>query len=688
MKQRVLAILLSLAMVLAMAPVAASAAEPAAFNDVRSSDWFYNDVQYAYEKGIMNGTGNGNFSPQDRTTRGMVVTVLYRMTGASPTGNKGTFKDVPAGQWYSDAVEWAAANGVVNGMGNNTFEPNTYISRAQMATILYRYSQFKEYDTAKSNDLSGYEDLADLGSWAEAAMKWANAEGLINGVSASKLDPKGSATRAQVAAILHRFCEAHKDSDTGNALDLGAFKVGDYVTFGHYEQDNDTANGKEAIEWLVLDKKDGSALVISRYGLDWQEYYDGSKAATWENSTLRTWLNDDFLEEAFSSSERKAILTTEVSTPNNPNFRTYGGNDTKDNIFLLSLQEMEQYFSLSSSWTDYDGNKYNLSGVDYGTGGYKTVITSATAYAAAKQGVNEDALYHDAEGNASCRWWLRSPGGNRSSACNVAEYGLVHAIGLPADVGCMVRPALRINFVYNNEELDSTIDPQKVKPGDYVTFGHYEQDNDTVNGKEAIEWKVLDKKDGRILVISKYGLDCQMYHDTYTSVTWETCDLRKWLNTTFLEEAFSSSEKSAIPAVTLSNPDNPIHGTDGGKDTQDKVFVLSLQELQQYFDISNAWTDYDENSFTVEEGDEWNFGGAREIITSPTAYAAEQGVYHRSGNHDAEGKGSCWWWLRSPGIDNNNALAVSDNGFAVVYGHAVYYSYNAVRPALWITLSS
>ena len=239
----------------------------------------------------------------------------------------------------------------------------------------------------------------------------------------------------------------------------------------------------------------------------------------------------------------------------------------------------------------------------------------------------------------------------------------------------------------NHSQSSTAIDLGKANVGDYVTFGHYEQDNNLDNGKEDIEWKVLDKKNGHILLLSRYGLDCQKYNEVQTDVTWENCTLRNWLNSSFLEEAFSASEKSAIPTVTLSNPDNPTSGTGGGNDTQDQIFLLSLQELQQYFDVSYIWTDHDGKSHDVA-GIKWYIGGSKDVITSPTAYAKAQGANTYSLFHDSEGKVSCWWWLRSPGNGSGSAAYVYNNGYVDAYGFGVNNCDYAVRPALWVNLAS
>ena len=177
------------------------------FGDVKSADWFYNDVKYVYEKGMMAGTAADVFAPNATTTRAMIVTILYRLEGSPAVTGTSAFVDVPVGQWYTDAVNWAAANQIVKGTSATTFAPNDSITREQMAAILYRYAQYKGYDVTKKADLSGYSDNGQVSAYAKDALAWANAAKLINGVTNTTLAPQGNATRAQVSAILHRFCD-------------------------------------------------------------------------------------------------------------------------------------------------------------------------------------------------------------------------------------------------------------------------------------------------------------------------------------------------------------------------------------------------------------------------------------------------------------------------------------------------
>lgn len=176
------------------------------FTDVKAGDWFYDSVGYVYGAGLMNGTSPTAFSPNQTTTRAMIVTILYRYEG-SPAAGASSFRDVAAGQYYAAPVAWAAQNGVVTGYSPTQFGPNDTITREQMAAILYRYAQYKGYDVSGRADLSAYSDGNRVSAYARDAMAWANQAGLINGVDARTLQPGGSATRAQVATILTRFCQ-------------------------------------------------------------------------------------------------------------------------------------------------------------------------------------------------------------------------------------------------------------------------------------------------------------------------------------------------------------------------------------------------------------------------------------------------------------------------------------------------
>ncbi len=197
---------------------------------------------------------------------------------------------------------------------------------------------------------------------------------------------------------------------------------------------------------------------------------------------------------------------------------------------------------------------------------------------------------------------------------------------------------------------------RKFTVGNIVTFGRYEQDNSTANGKEPIRWRVLKREGQKALLLSEKNLDQEPYNTAYTSVTWETCTLRAWLNGTFLTSAFTPAEQGAILTTTVKNEDNPQYNTDGGNSTQDRVFLLSIEEAESLFQ-----SDADRKA-------------------GNTPYAKAQGAY------DNGGFGR--WWLCSPGFDQSYAAYVSTGGSVIRIGNFVSNDYNAVRPACWLDLTS
>ena len=197
--------------------------------------------------------------------------------------------------------------------------------------------------------------------------------------------------------------------------------------------------------------------------------------------------------------------------------------------------------------------------------------------------------------------------------------------------------------------------------GSYVFFGSYEQDNDTSNGKEDIEWIVLAKEGNKALVISKYALDCKQYHPSMSDITWETCSLRKWLNGPFLD-TFRVEERNSIIDTTVTADKNPSYSTSPGNDVTDKVFLLSITEVNKYFSSDEA------------------------RVCAPTDYAKAQGVWTSSSNSTG-GRAACWW-LRSPGSLSDHAAVVHGSGSVNISGRAVFNVLGGVRPAMWIDLGS
>ena len=406
------------------------------------------------------------------------------------------------------------------------------------------------------------------------------------------------------------------------------------VKFGSYKN--------EEIEWYVLDYKDGKNLLISKYILDTQKIYDPGEdeypnIMTWEETTIRTWLNEDFMNSAFSNEEKAKIETTHLENHENDWYGTPGGNDTEDKIFLLSIDEASQYFSSDN---------------DRVAKPTKSIKEECDSWI---------------DGSKNYCWYLRSPGIFGKKNATVSQSGRVDEVGewgdtifALSDNGMEVygiRPAMWVRLDkpvemdhidishsdYTGEWSDPLYDPTE-----YVEFGYY--------GSEKIEWIVVDRKDGKTLLVSRYVLDAQLFNDKDGEVTWETCSLRTWLNTDFYNKAFNSAEQERIQLTKLTTTGNPESGLPGGNDTEDKVFLLSYDELVQY-----------------------DYLGEHQVAFV-TNYAYKQGA-------EPNGYNYCSWWLRSPGDSVGEVACVT------LYGEqreaaSGYLNKYGVRPAIWVDLDS
>ena len=180
------------------------------FTDISEKDWFYGDVMFVYENGLMLGTSKTLFSPHGTAMRGMMATILWRMEGSPVPKGKNSFTDVEAGKWYADAITWTTENGIFAGYGKDKFFPDDPITREQLAAIFYRYADYKGYDLTVKGDLDKFKDADKITDYAKTAMQWAVGSGLVKGKSGNLLDPQGTATRAEIAAMLHRFIEKYE----------------------------------------------------------------------------------------------------------------------------------------------------------------------------------------------------------------------------------------------------------------------------------------------------------------------------------------------------------------------------------------------------------------------------------------------------------------------------------------------
>ena len=216
--------------------------------------------------------------------------------------------------------------------------------------------------------------------------------------------------------------------------------------------------------------------------------------------------------------------------------------------------------------------------------------------------------------------------------------------------------------VSNSTNVKSLSELGSVSVGDHFTFGQYPQGED--GEEQPIEWRVLAVESGKVLVISEKLLDCVQYNETEpdTSVTWETCTLRKWMNNDFISKAFSSSQQAKISIVTIQNPDNPSYGTSGGNTTQDRVFALSIDEAEKYF------------------------GSDEDRMAAPTKYAIKTGAWTSDEYSLPTREKTGWWWLRSPGDIGYDAAYVGSSGYVLQNGADVDRNYGCVRPAFWLNL--
>ena len=398
---------------------------------------------------------------------------------------------------------------------------------------------------------------------------------------------------------------APKGDNGGRPLDrkyassVSAAKVGEVIRFGNYEQDGDPDNGREPIEWIVLSiDGDGDLLVVSRCGLDAVPYSYDRVSAGWEDCSLRDWLNEDFCYYAFDNDELSHIYNVNISEDS----------EEEDSVFILDPYMAETLFSSDASRCAY-----------------------ATAYAK-EQGAQVNGI-------GCCRSWLMAE--DSVIAAPYLDYGgSIAEAGNSVDSGVIaVRPAM---FIDRTAKMKTANSYEEKIPSEFLTEGAIDSsgydrltrkmsasagsgsgDKETVTfgryGGQAIDWLVLDKTDTDMLLISAEALDCRKYNDTNETVTWENCSLRKWLNSSFYTAAFSAAERDRIILSTVANPDTETCRTEGGNDTEDKVFLLSLDEARELFDSDSG------------------------RLCRPSAYAREHGIYvfHKNG--------CSWWWLRSPG---------------------------------------
>ena len=409
------------------------------------------------------------------------------------------------------------------------------------------------------------------------------------------------------------------------------------VKFGNYDG--------EEIEWIVLNyKKTDSGeynTLISKYVLDACAYSDENEPITWENSVVREMLNTEFYDQAFSATEKSQIVTTELENYENSDYGTPGGEKTMDNVYLLSLDEANQYFNSDSDRKAKASSAFKKNG-DIGS---------------------RDTVY----------WLLRTPGHYSEDVAYVREDGMIWSGGdtIVAPVAISnttmdftfygIRPVITVQLqtpvVVESKEIVHTPFTGE-KRTDYSKFANEREKWDPrefgfYRGEDLV-WDVIDRQDGKVLLLARNVMEPMPYNDKEGPTTWETCSLREWLNGEFYEKAFNASEKAKIVTTTVVNKDNEETGTPGGNDTEDKVFLLSSEEVFEKYDISEK------------------------LNPSPLLSMLSVGTF------STEGENRIIWWLRSPGTSANEASCLC--GYSTGPSSANAYSNDkyGVRPAIWV----
>ena len=344
--------------------------------------------------------------------------------------------------------------------------------------------------------------------------------------------------------------------------------------------------GAQTVPWQVLDVNPArdTALLIATEPVCRKAYEDHAEEATWETCSLRKWLNGEFFDTNFSDIEKSVIIETRLENPNYPDYPTPGCAPTNDRIFLLSSSEEKRYCYFCSDNKDYLWTADGL--------------------------------------------WLRSPGVGYGFAACVDNWLSLDEVGEPIDCEKAVFPAFTIQ-ISSYAAAAATIH-SRLRPGSRIRFGS--------GGR--ILWRILEinRTQRRVQLLAEDTVCNRTYHDRREDVTWETCSLRAWLNGEYYETCFSEAEKAAILDTDLENPDNPEHGTPGGHATRDRIYLLSIEDADKYFQ-----------------------------------------TFPRANNR--------WWWLRSPG-DSSHCASFVEMGGDIDCGGIGVTGGLGVRPALTVDADS
>jgi hypothetical protein len=625
------------------------------FSDVSFEAWYLDDMEKIVtdSRNILQGYNDGTYKPSKELDVCEFIKCIITARGFSLSNGKNF--------WAENYINKAIELGYVQEDEFNSIMTDPYsdykrpITRGEMARIVVRMLEDVEgeYSYREENEvISLIKDYYDIDKLYQPWVVKAYDIGVLGGLPDKTFSPNKSLSRAEAAVVCRRIIEPSarlkliQQADVSNKqyvdlqkkdipLSITTENIGELIEYGYMEQDENIVNGKEPLKWRVLSVGENNALLISELGIAGKGYSLYGNF-TWEKSKIRKWLNGTFFNHVFTYEERSNILETAVINENNPIYGTNGGNNTTDKVFLLSIAEAEKYFS---------GNVSRMT----------KITESAKVHGLAKS--DND--------NGNYTWWLRSPGSIEEATAVVRKDGTIYENGINSGIlNISVRPAIRVKLSMNDTSEDvkskNQISPLKnVKIGDFLEYGRYEQDNEATNGQEKIVWRVLTVKENRALLISDKALEAIPYDENEGSTTWEDCSLRSWLNNTFINNVFNTEEQKRIIESTIKTKNNPEYGTDGGNDTKDKIFLLSIDEVEEYFT-----EDFDR---TVRA----------------TKYAVEKGAYREE---EYKNYGNCGWMLRSPGMLDDWVSVVHAGGGVNNSGVKVNTVYCAVRPAMWVEL--
>lgn len=367
-------------------------------------------------------------------------------------------------------------------------------------------------------------------------------------------------------------------------------------------------------------------------GNETEDLFDELYVMNWENCSLRDWLNNEFLNEAFTEEEQSKLYYGELVTEKNP-LTDKGECTTLDHVFVLSAQEAQDYFDNDEERLAYATDFAENNGVRIGA------VSQAAAY------------------------WLRSSGESMWHACAVNTDGTISYSGMTVEntrIG--IRPCIRLISNVPSGEIAVALESAEI--GNIVSYGRYEQDNKNTTTDEEILWRVIDKKESKLLLMSVDILDAHDYNSELSGEKWATCGLRSWLNNDFYNIAFSDAEKGGIVLTETITKDNLTYMIDSGENSYDNVFVLSMEEVYTLLGENKEWRmayacKYSKNRDDI--GTEYDHG----VTVDPN--------YGTSG-----------WWLRNAGENDIKAMYVYYYGEVNKLGSLVRNTFIGVRPCIWI----